>query len=35
VDVYRDKHHVTETYVRTLAPYLGEQLFADLARARG
>jgi len=35
VDVYRDSHHVTETYVRTLTPYLGKQLFADLARARG
>ncbi|MDM7854026.1 acyltransferase family protein [Cellulomonas alba] len=35
VDVYRDPHHVTETYVRTLAPYLGKQLFADLARGRG
>jgi peptidoglycan/LPS O-acetylase OafA/YrhL len=33
VDVYRDKHHVTETYVRTLAPYLGAQLFRQLARA--
>ncbi|MEN0129216.1 MAG: acyltransferase family protein [Brevundimonas sp.] len=32
-NVYRDKHHVTSTYIKTLTPYLWDKLGADLRTA--
>ena len=28
--VYRDKHHISDTYMRTLAPIFGERIEAAL-----